>query len=497
MKQVIYCADCGSKVDSEMGFCPKCDFEGDSGDVSIPPLADLWDMSMEQLGQLAESNSIRGWRRLEQKGLIYQLNQLRLVQAEESSIVSLQEEFLQLAQEKKVDEAKKKWAEIQESVDEIDEQLVLTMDWLLLPEQIAAALSEADIPELAFQIDDPEIHQLAHEMVQMFGYRTEVEQLLKGINAVSEIPAELLQHLDPVVNQLAQDKRAELKGAARAKAKGKLRARRLGQERERGAEDLQSMMSVDEFDHTLLEHEDTELRTFAQQRLNELERKAELLKIIKKAKKSKQIPKEALGHQDREVRKAAKLKRRKLLGGEKEDLLHRIRNSLVLDDIPTKAFGYKDSEVDTAARKRKEFLQRALATLDEIETIYSVGPLEELVEHEHAKVREAARLRLRILDEIPAKLRAKSSSPRMHRMVDELATEWAAEAAAAESYQAKVQGKADDVGFSLGDDVAVNYIGQSFSGVVQGFTTDGEFVEILNTETDTVWPIPFNCVTPL
>ena len=127
MKQVIYCADCGSKVDSEMGFCPKCDFEGDSGDVGIPPLADLWDMSMEQLGQLAESNSIRGWRRLEQKGLIYQLNQLRLVQAEESSIVSLQEEFLQLAQEKKVDEAKKKWAEIQESVEEIDEQLVLTM----------------------------------------------------------------------------------------------------------------------------------------------------------------------------------------------------------------------------------------------------------------------------------------------------------------------------------------------------------------------------------
>ncbi|SVD74508.1 uncharacterized protein METZ01_LOCUS427362, partial [marine metagenome] len=46
-----------------------------------------------------------------------------------------------------------------------------------------------------------------------------------------------------------------------------------------------------------------------------------------------------------------------------------------------------------------------------------------------------------------------------------------------------------------GDLVNVSYIGQIFSGTIQGFTDDGEFVEVMNDETSTVWPVPFDCVT--
>jgi len=496
MKQVAYCADCGSAFDSEMGFCPKCDYEGDIGEEGIPPLADLWDMSMEQLGEIAENNNIRGWRRLEQKGLIYQLNQLRLTQVETFTVKSLYEEFAQFAQERNVEAAKKKYEEICEATEEVDEQIVMTMDWVLLPEQIAAALSEADIPELAFQIDDPEIHQAANDMIQMFAFRSEVEQQLVGLETVSDIPEHLLSHADHVVNGLAQAKRSELKSIAREKAQGKMRARRMGQERKKGIYDLTEVLNLADFPSELLEHEDDELRQQAQKRLSELERKEELLVIIKAVDDADDIPNEALKHDDNEVRRAARRKRRKLLGSEKEDLLHRIRNSLALEDIPAISFGYQDQEVDVAANKRKRFLVQAQATIESIASIYTAEPLNELLEHEHGKVCEAARLRLRVLEEIPEKLRNRSKNARMRSMVDELAAQWAAEAEAAERHQADVMGKADVVGFSLGDDVDVSYIGQSFSGTVQGFTSDGEFVEIMNTETSTVWPIPFNCVTP-
>ena len=81
------------------------------------------------------------------------------------------------------------------------------------------------------------------------------------------------------------------------------------------------------------------------------------------------------------------------------------------------------------------------------------------------------------------------------RMIDELAAVRTAEAEAARLHEENVQGKADSVGISLGDLVNVSYIGQIFSGTIQGFTDDGEFVEVMNDETSTVWPVPFDCVT--
>lgn len=496
MKQVSYCSDCGSAVDAEMGFCPKCDFEGDVGDDGIPPLADLWDLSMEQLGELAEKNSIRGWRRLKQQGLIYQLNQLRLTEAEGHKISALTDEFIYLAQERNVEEAKKKYAEICELSEQVDEQVTLTMDWLLLPEQIAAAVTVEDIPELAYQFDDPEIQQAAQAMVVMISFRQEVEEKLFEFEAVSDIPEYLLNHADPIVNSLVIARRDELKDAAREKAKGKMMARKMKQERKNLIAEIDTTMSLDDFNQKLLKHFDDKISQHAEKRLKELERKSELMQNINSAENAEDILNEALEHEDDEVRKKAKLKRRKLLGEQKDSLLKIIRNSMRLDEIPASAYEYHDSEVVAAAKKRKKYLVRSQKTIESISDIYAEEPLNEMLEHENRLVREAARLRLRLLDEVPAKLRARSKTARMMKMVDDLAVEWAEEAEAAERHQADVMGKAVDVGFKLGDEVDVSYIGQSFTGTVQGFTSDGEFVEILNTETETVWPIPFSCVTP-
>lgn len=507
MKRVSYCPDCGGSFDTEMGFCPKCDFEGGSGETGIPALADMWDMNMEQLGFLAQMHSVRGWRRLDQKSLIYQLNQIRVVQVEvdekrseeearQRNVERLSEEFLQFAKDRDVESAKARFEVLSDLSEDLDPQLALTMDWLLLPEQIAAALGIDDIPELAFQVNDPAIQQAAREMIEMIGYRTEVDRLLATIDMSSEIPQELLGHHDPVVSSAASSRFERLAGSERARAEQEQEAAGMMRAREGGIDLLNAAQNLEEFPEHLLQHEDLELSQHAERRHQELKERRELLEAIGSAAEAEQIGAELLEHVDEAVARAAKSRRSRLLQARKENLLHRIRNSRDIDAIPEAAFEDPDQQIVKAAVKRQRFLQDVQQQVDSIASIYIPASVAALQSHEDARVREAARLRLRLLDEIPEKLRARGETPRLVKAVDALAAEWAAESEAASRQQAEALGKAGSVGFALGDEVDVSYIGQNFSGTVQGFTDDGEFVEILNDETSTVWPVPFDCVVP-
>ena len=508
MKQVTYCTDCGGVLNEEIGFCPQCDYEGDSGEDGIPPPADLWDLNLAQLQKLAEQFHVRGWRRLQQKALIYHLSQIRIEQVEEVqkrtdeeeiqlNFSRLVEEFYGFAHLREVDSAKNTFAELSELGLELDEELILTMNWLLLPSQIAAALTIEDIPVLAYEIDDPEIIQSIQYMTEMFEYRTEVKQLLMNIDQVSKIPEELINHHDHVVNGLAQELRERLIDSGRAKAQEKLKQRKQTRKKQSEFTELDAIKRLNEFPGRMLKHEDDELRGYAEKRYAELNRIEELLHIIDSATDAEEIIEEALEHDDDEIRNLANRQHGILQRKHKRKLLHLIKNSRSIDELPAQAFEFSDQEVVDAAHKRKKFLSKAMDTMGAISSIYTSEPLEGLLEHKDGGVREAARLRLRLLDEIPEKMRARGVNPRLIKMIDELAAEWADEAQATKLHLQSVKGKADSVGISLDDEVVVSYIGQNFTGTVQGFTDDGEFVEVLNAETATVWPVPFDCLSPL
>ncbi len=508
VKRVIYCPECGSVFNEEAGFCPKCDFDEGAGVTEIPPLADLWDLGLPELQALAESQGVRGWRRLKQKSLIWQLDQMRIGQVAEQAeqaeederqqnISLCTEQFIAAVDVRDVDAASQSYDALCGLTDEIHEDIILTMQWLKLPGQIAAALTVEDIPPLAFQIEDPEIQQAAHAMIEMIGHRAEVERTLAGIDHSSQIPEEMLGHPDPVVTKLAQDRHEVLAGAERADAEQEVQVQEMNRIRAEKIAELDAARDMTTFPGLLLEHADSEVRSHARKRRRELKHKMELLTTIESADDLDALS-EALAHGDDDVLRAAGTKRRSLTRRDKRDLLKMIDNSLTVDNIPAEAFDHHDQEVVDAARRREEHFSRVELTLDSISQIYLAGPLDELLEHENASVREAARLRLRILDEVPDKLRHRGErSTRLVKMVDELAEQWVAEAEASQRAQQDAQGKADSGGFSLGDMVDVSYIGQRFTGTVQGFTADGEFVEIMNADTSMVWPVPFDCVVPL
>jgi hypothetical protein len=490
----------------EAGFCPTCDFDADDSITVIPPLADLWDLALGDLQKMAENQGIRGWRRLKQKSLIWQLNQLRIEQVSDetertseidrqNNITMHTEAFIAASHARDLASAQQNFDALRALTDVIHEDLILTMDWLLLPGQIAEALTMQDIPELAFQIDDPEIHQAANAMILMFDYRVEVENLLPTIDHTTKIPSELVNHADPIVHQLVNSRHAILAEREATLAEAESAELETLKIRTEKFEELTSTRNLVQFPQYLLEHEDEQVRAKAGERLAELEYKEELLSIIESATELGNLT-DALQYDEEDVQQAANSRRRSLIRKDKRSLLRHIENSLSRTDIPDEAMGHEDSDVAAAAAKRSAYFDKVDSTIHSISSIYLSEQLDEMLEHENPKVRESARLRLRIFDEMPDKLRERGDrSARLVKMVDDLASEWAVEAAETQRAKDYAQGEADSRGFSLGDVVEVSYIGQNFTGTVQGFTSDGEFVEIINNETSMVWPVPFDCVT--
>ena len=490
----------------EAGFCPTCDFDADDSITVIPPLADLWDLALGDLQKMAENQGVRGWRRLKQKSLIWQLNQLRIEQVSDetervdeidrlNNITMYTEAFVAASHIRDVATAQQNFDALRALTDDIHEDIILTMDWLVLPGQIAAALSMEDIPQLAFEIDDPEIHHAANAMIAMFDYRIEVKNILPTIDHTSKIPTELVDHADPIVHQLVSARQALLTGRESDLAEAESAEKETLQIRAEKIEELTFTKNLDQFPHYLLEHEDGAVRARAGERLAELEYKDELLGIIESATELGDLA-VALQYDEEDVQQAANSRRRSLIRKDKRSLLRHIENSLSRTDIPEEAMGHEDSTIAAAAAKRSAYFDKVDVTVDSISSIYLSEQLDEMLEHENPKVRESARLRLRIFDEMPDKLRARGNrSARLVKMVDDLASEWAAEAAETQRAKDYAHGEADSRGFSLGDVVEVSYIGQNFTGTVQGFTSDGEFVEIINNETSMVWPVPFDCVT--
>jgi len=505
---MTYCPTCGGVFNEEAGFCPKCDLDDSEGASEIPPLADLWDLSFADLQALAERQGVRGYRRLTQKSLIWQLDQMRLEQvqnaAEETAARELEEAieqwtaaFVDAAHSRDVEAAQAAYDGLSQCTDDIHEDIVVTMEWLLLPSVIAAALTVEDIPPLAFQIDDAEVQQAAHAMIEMIGYRDEVREMLQEVAKSTDVEQHLLGHEDHVIRSLAEERRDDLRKLEAAQAEVEAAQDEAIQIRRERIASLDAANDFESFPEHLLEVDDREVRSHAKSRWNTLEEKFAMLELVSEATELDTIA-DALNHDDEEVVRAAETKRRALLRSNKRDLLRRIENSILAADLPADAIDHSDEEVRAAAAMKLEYLRGVEATVDSISSIYSSEPLEDLLEHEHVRVREAARLRLRILDEIPDRIRQRGErSSRLIKMVDEIAAEWHTEAEESRAAEEKALGMADSVGFSLGDSVDVDYIGQRFIGEVQGFTADGEFVEVKHSETGMVWPVPFDCVKPV